>query len=115
MLTHCNGCNTEVTAQSINPEFPDRGLVFYFQEGGYYGGFTDNEPWETRSERRITPWKLCHDCVLKILHTLPALAEFLGGGHHPAPGDKPCCEFSWTFQDGVTMYPDGSSWKPKTQ
>lgn len=115
-LVKCDGCNKFVKPQNGNDHLPDKGLIFSFQDSGYYGGFTDNVPWETES--RMEPWKLCHDCVVKFLNTFPFLAELLGPGHHPISQEetKPCCAHSWTFDKDeqgelMTMYADGDGWK----
>lgn len=103
----CDSCNTEVNPESVNPELPERGFVFDFQNGSYYGGFTDSVPFG--DEERIQPWKMCHDCMVKFFEVFPSLTTGtkLGTGHHPSPTDKPCCNYCWTLKDGKSLYSDG--------
>lgn len=111
----CDGCNRSVKAQTGNPHLPDRGLLFPFQDVGYYGGFTDNEPWE---KERQEPFKLCHDCVVNVLNAVPELAKKITPGHHPSPTQEaPCCNWAWSWvkdEDGknITVHADGNGgWK----
>lgn len=114
----CNGCGKIVPGESVNPHLPEAGLEMDFQNAGYYGGFTDNEPWEQDKSKRRGTTKLCHDCVSNIMAVLPALAKSFGPGHHLSlTEDHPCCPHSWTDvknADGTytTMIPDqDGGWK----
>lgn len=105
MSVKCDACGEHVDSESINTRFPDRGLVFPFRELGYYGGYTDNEPWEAINGAEML--KICHDCVVKMLDAVPGLAsriaELYGTGLHPTSNadGTPCCGFSWSLKDDV--------------
>ena len=89
----CSACGEQhiCTQQNI---YPDNGLVLPYETFGYYGGFSDSMR-VLLGQQRSSEWILCHDCVVKFLHTFPALAESFGKGHHPCSDDTPCCEFAW--------------------
>jgi hypothetical protein len=72
----------------------DKGLYLTPRMWGYYGGFTDNNPWEEVRDREEI--NLCHDCCLRLMRAFPSIARAMGeGGHHPCSTDEPCCEFAW--------------------
>ncbi|MFZ9715856.1 MAG: hypothetical protein ACO3CH_00165 [Ilumatobacteraceae bacterium] len=96
----CDECKREVEAETVNAHLPDRGLDIPFRACGYYGGFIDSDPWEELSLEEM--FRLCHDCVVKMLDALPGLSEKIfglwGSTLHPTsnPDGTPCCRFSWT-------------------
>lgn len=122
----CDACREEVEGGVGNTHLPDKGMLLDFQRGGFYEGFMDNAPWD-EGENRLQPWKLCHNCVTKFLHTFPALGDqlrypalgnFVG---HPCNDDTPCCDWSWTtakdekgrnLKDAndkwILLFPDGN-------
>lgn len=108
----CSECGKAKAATQQNV-LPDGGLVFHPREWGYYGGFTDNEPWvPMKPEEEVV---LCHDCSLRLVRLFPSIARALGeGGHHPGDLKEPaCCEYAWTFDSSKFVYRgqrDGS-WK----
>lgn len=69
----CDGCGEQVIAESINEDFPDSGLVIPFRMLGFYGGFTDNNPWDEMMPEEF--FKICHACVIKMLDAIPGLAQ----------------------------------------
>lgn len=96
----CDGCGETVPAEGCNTHLPDSGLCFPFREMGYYGGFTDNLPWEPVEKNEM--FLLCHACVVKFFDALPALAnkifaQYGGAIHHPTINSDgtPCCRFCW--------------------
>ena len=86
----CSECGSDPAS---SPRLPDCGLSFTPNEFGYYGGFTDSQPWLGAQDG---DWVfLCHDCSLKLVRTFPSIAKALGRKLHPCDTDIPCCEFAW--------------------
>lgn len=72
------------------------GLRFAPRDLGYYGGFTDNQPWIPIEESEFV--NLCHDCCLRLMRAFPSIGKQLGLFAHPSEPDKqPCCEFAWSI------------------
>lgn len=88
----CTACGKLVPAELVNDHLPDNGWSLDFSNFGYYGGFTD--------EFNETPrWKLCHDCVVKLLALFPLLGETINKGGHSCDSEQPCCEWAWRPKD----------------
>lgn len=91
--TKCSECGADA-ATTQQESLPDGGFMLTPREWGYYGGFTDNLPWESIKEEEEVI--LCHDCSLRLVRAFPSIAKAIGaGGHHPCDSEVPCCEFSW--------------------
>lgn len=66
---------------------------------GFYGGFTDNNPWEEMVENEF--FKICHGCVIKMLDAIPSLAQKIferyGSTLHSTinTDGTPCCRYSY--------------------
>lgn len=73
---------------------------------GHYNGFTDHCD--------HLPFRLCHDCVVRMIEVFPAMADKLGKGCHPCESEMPCCAFAWKTVDDVCSVPsdDLQSWVP---
>lgn len=102
----CSECNNELPPDNWG------GMVLAPREWGFYGGFTDNEPWIDVTENDYI--HLCHDCSLRLVRSFSSIAKKIGAGGHPPRGtnDKSCCEYSWWVIDDVVHYGDKSdgSW-----
>jgi hypothetical protein len=72
---------------------PDWGILFDFVSSGYYGGFIDNFPPSEKDQQ--LKWRMCHDCVVKLLEVFPMLASKTGVGYHPCKDAEPCCRWAW--------------------
>lgn len=96
----CSACKKQVPSSEGGESLPEAGLILRYPEFGYYDGFYD---FTTADD--LTPWTLCHDCVIKLLDTFPKLKKSLRGGLHPCNGDVPCCEFAWKFGTSKNGFP----------
>lgn len=94
MLIKCSECGESSPARS-QETLPDAGLQLLPRDWGYYGGFTDNFPWEEPKPEEFVIF--CHDCCVRLLEAFPSIAKVFGagGGHHPCADDTPCCAYAW--------------------
>jgi hypothetical protein len=88
-----NSCSECGNGPASSPRLADCGLSFVPREFGYYGGFTDNQPWLGAEDG---DWVfLCHYCSLRLLRSFPSIAKSLGSRLHPCDSETPCCEYAW--------------------
>lgn len=106
-LINCVNCGLPNPTTQQYGSFIDDGLVFYANNIGYYGGFTDNFP----PQKGDDALHLCHDCCVILFNALPGFAKSAGviGGHgnlNNRPNEDinsldvpPCCAYAWTWED----------------
>ena len=83
------------------------GLQINFNNSGYYAGFTDcllsNLPKDEPAYEPPIVWNLCHDCVVLILETFPALGATVPiQMQHYSPGfenNERCCRWGSIRKD----------------
>lgn len=104
----CSACGKDVPVESLNEHFPDKGWVINASDIGYYGGFSDNIEYVLGEETLL--WKVCHDCVVKLLQTFPLLAKTIGTGEHECTEELPCCNHAWKYNGNVLQLAQDGSW-----
>lgn len=96
----CSACEKQVPTSQAGEMLPEAGLTIRYPDLGFYDGFYD-----FMDADDLSPWILCHDCVVKFLNTFPNLKKSLHGGLHPCDKDVPCCEFAWKFGTSKNGFP----------
>lgn len=99
----CDGCDKPVPCYS-QQNLPEHGLVLDFARIDYYGGFSDFLGDDG------SKFRLCHDCSLRLVLALPAIAEKLPKGLHPCDLDKPCCDYAWKLVDKQVYLATNGEW-----
>jgi len=85
----CPECQAISKAEA--PRQPDNGLDISI--GGGYGMFIDD--WDSEFDETI-----CHDCAVKLARLFPnTIGKYLHRSHPVDNDGKPCCEFTWSFDD----------------
>lgn len=101
----CDECGIDAIATQ-QEELPDGGLELVPRLWGYYGGFTDNIPWQEATDTESIV--LCHDCCVRLMYAFPSIAQAMGvGGHHPCRDEIPCCSYAWKATPDFGKYDGG--------
>jgi hypothetical protein len=100
-MTICNECGYAKDTWKEEGAL-ENGLRFNSKEMGYYGGFTDSNPWEEAQDQDVV--LLCHDCSLRLMRAFPSVARAMGANAgHPCDKEKACCEFAWKFDEDLRV------------
>lgn len=101
--TTCDNCGTGPRDSQDGNAFTG-GLWWAPRSMGFYGGFTDNCPWEPITAEEDLA--LCHECSVSLMRAFPVIAQKMlpnRGGHPNLNGEgtdvPPCCEWAWTDSD----------------
>ena len=84
-MIKCDMCEQLVPHETVNKNFPDRGLILAVD--GYYGGFTDN------FDEPAVKLLLCHDCSATLFYSIPKLSNN-PPGLHASISAPACCSWS---------------------
>lgn len=98
----CSECGCAQDNPGQQEKLFDGGIGFRPKDMGYYGGFTDNDPWENPKDEDYVV--LCHDCSLRLVRSFPSIARAMGiNAGHPCDEEKACCEFAWKFGEELRV------------